>query len=87
MVREVVYKSKGVTWILLYRAYNLHEETNSTHKTTIKYIYKITYIHINIHMNIQHRKAKGYYVNNCLEVPRRVIEGFLKEKMLDLFKV
>lgn len=34
-------------------------------------------------MNSQHRKAKGYHVNNCLEVPRRVTEGFLKEKMLD----
>lgn len=34
-------------------------------------------------MNKQHMKAKGYCVNNCLEVPRSVKEDFLKEKVLD----
>lgn len=34
-------------------------------------------------MNKQLMKAKGYCVNNCLEVPRSVKDDFLEEKVLD----
>jgi hypothetical protein len=35
-------------------------------------------------MNSQQGNAKGYCLNNCLEVPKSVTEGFLKEELLDL---
>lgn len=34
-------------------------------------------------MNNQDRNAKGYCVNNCLELPRSATENFKKETMLD----
>lgn len=49
-------------------------------KKTTKHIYKVKYIQINTHMNNQDRNAKRYCVNNFLELPRSVTEGFLKEK-------
>lgn len=71
LVEGVVFKSKGITESLLSRSLQpiwedkLHTKTNyktylQSNINTNKYIY----------MSKQHIKAKGYCVNNCLEVPR-----------------
>lgn len=83
----MIYKNKGMTWILLSRSLQLIWKDKIPHKNNAKHIYIVTYIkiniHINIHMNNQHMKTKEYCVNNCLEVPKSVT----KEKIFGLLSI